>query len=61
MKGYRTIAFQALMLIVAIFGISKVSPENIETAVTAGATLWALGNLIFRAITNSSIFTKEPK
>ncbi len=61
MKGYRTIAFQALMLIVAGFGISEVSPENIEAAVAAGASLWAFGNIILRAITNSSIFTKEPK
>lgn len=56
MKGYRTIAFNAIMLLVAVFGISEVSPEMITSAVIAGANIWTLGNVILRAITNSPMF-----
>ncbi len=59
MKGYRTIAFNTIMLVVSIFGISAVSPEQITAAVTAGATIWTLGNVILRAITNSPMFKAE--
>ena len=59
MKGYRTIAFNTIMLVVSIFGISEVSPEQITAAVTAGAGIWTLGNVILRAITNSPMFKAE--
>ncbi len=56
MKGYKTIAFNALMLVGSVFGITALDPETINTAVMAGGTFWSVGNMILRGVTNSAIF-----
>ena len=58
MKGYRTIAFNVLMAIVAVTG-ANVAPEQVETVVTVGALIWAAGNAALRAVTNTKIGKKE--
>jgi len=68
MKGYRTIAFNAVMAIVAAATI--VSPDaelptadQVQSAVNgveaAVVGVWTVGNMILRAITSSPIFKKE--
>lgn len=58
MKGFRTVAFNALMTLVGLFG-AEISPELAEQAVGAFVLLWGVGNVLLRAITNSPIF--KPK
>ncbi len=68
MKGYRTIAFNAVMAIIAVATI--VSPDaevptadQVQSAVNgadaAVVGVWTVGNMILRAITSSPIFKKE--
>lgn len=68
MKGYRTVAFNAVMAIVAVATI--VSPDaevptadQVQSAVNGAEVavvgVWTVGNMILRAITSSPIFKKE--
>lgn len=57
MKGWRTIAFNAVMLLAAVFG-EQIEPGVINRHLDAFALLWAGGNAALRAITNSPIFRK---
>jgi len=68
MKGYRTIAFNAVMAIVAMATIFSPDAEvptadQVQSAVNgveaAVVGVWTVGNMILRAITSSPIFKKE--
>ena len=67
LKGFKTIAFNLLMLV--IMGARVINPEaelpdeaTVEATVlslNAGLTaLWGIGNIILRAATDSPIFKK---
>ena len=67
LKGFKTIAFNVIMLVV--MGVRLINPEAElpdEAAVEATAlsldagltALWGIGNVILRAITDSPIFKK---
>ncbi|KKK82669.1 hypothetical protein LCGC14_2801100 [marine sediment metagenome] len=67
MKGFKTIAFNVIMLI--IMGVRVINPEaelpdeaTVEATVLsldAGLTaLWGIGNIILRGVTDSPIFKK---
>ena len=58
MKGYRTIAFNVLMLIAAVTGAAW-TPELINEWIEAIAVIWAAGNAVLRAVTNTPMFKKE--
>lgn len=57
-KGWRTIAFNAVMLIAVLVGLNW-SPETVDKYIEAGAIVWGAGNAVLRAVTNTSIFKKE--
>jgi len=68
MKGYKTIAFNVIMAIIAaVYALNpdaeKPSPEQVQggvDAVEAGfAAVLSVGNIILRAITTSAVFKKE--
>lgn len=71
MKGYRTIAFNAIMTVVmlgnlwGVFGADNPAPNEADVtvaldAVDTGITAaWGLGNVILRAVTDSPIFRKR--
>jgi succinylglutamate desuccinylase len=56
MKGYRTIVFNALMLVAGIAG-NEVAPDLMIQFVDAFLAAWAVGNVILRRITDSPIFS----
>jgi hypothetical protein len=70
MKGYKTVAFNVIMGIIALLAV--LNPEadlpdgalvsagldNVEAAFVA---VWTVGNLILRAITSSKIFNSPEK
>ena len=58
MKGWRTILFNGVMLIVGLTG-AVVTPELVNELVEGFIGVWATGNVILRAITNSPMFKKE--
>ncbi len=58
MKGWRTILFNGVMLIVGLTG-AAVSPEQVSGVVEGFMIIWTVGNVILRAITTSPIFNKE--
>ncbi len=60
MKGFRTILFNAAMLILGLTG-ATFAPEKVTEFGEAFMVVWALGNGFFRAITNSPMFKKEAK
>jgi len=69
MKGYRTIAFNVIMSIVAVLAIVAPDAEvptadavnaGIDAVETAVVAVWSVGNMLLRAITNSPMFKKEP-
>ncbi len=55
LKGFRTIAFNAIMLVAAITG-AQVDPETAKEFVELFAAVWAGGNALLRAITDSPVF-----
>lgn len=57
MKGFRTVAFNLLMAVVTITG-ATLSPELVEQFVEAIVGVWAAGNVLLRAVTNSPMFKK---
>ena len=68
MKGYKTIAFNLVMTIVA--GVAVLNPDaimpseanitgSIDALETAFVGVWGVGNLILRAVTSSAVFKKE--
>ena len=63
MAGYKTIAFNALAIVVAlavIFGYSQFTPsDDTKTIIEALPVIVALGNIILRAVTKTSIFKSE--
>jgi len=67
-KGFKTIAFNIIMSVIMM--LTLWSPESdlptgdqVQGALTgleeALTLIWGVGNLILRAVTNSSIFKKE--
>lgn len=70
LKGFRTLIFNVVMGIVMLLralGADTEMPteeqvsaaiDSLDVALTA---IWAIGNLLLRAITDSPIFKKEPK
>ena len=58
MKGFKTIGFNAIMLLGALTGAAW-SPELVNEWLNAFAILWGAGNMILRAVTNTPIFRKE--
>ncbi len=68
LKGFKTIAFNVIMVVV--MGVRVINPEaelpdeaaveatvmSLDAALTA---VWGIGNIILRAITDSPIFSKE--
>lgn len=67
-KGYKTVIFNIFMAIVMVVRVTNPDAElpdeaSIGAAVDAmlvGLTaVWGVGNIILRAVTNSSIFNKE--
>jgi len=58
MKGYRTIIFNAVMLIGSLSG-ATFSPDMVNEWIEAFALVWTAGNIILRAVTSSPIFKKE--
>ena len=63
MKGYRTVAFNlvmgVVMLVNQVYGteIGDAQVSATIDALDAGLTgLWAIGNVVLRAVTNTSIF-----
>ena len=70
LKGYRTIIFNLMMtlfMIISIWNPAAELPNQQDVMVgfdqveAAIAFIWGLGNMILRAITDTPIFTKEPK
>lgn len=61
MKGYRTVAFNVVMGLGMIFGIdaAELEPAQVDLALDGGMALWGLGNVLLRAITNTSIFARD--
>jgi len=68
MKGYRTVAFNVIMTIVAVITLwnpeaAVPSAEDVTAGIDAveGAVVaaWGIGNAILRAITTTPIFNKE--
>jgi hypothetical protein len=68
MKGYKTIAFNLLMAVIAV--LSALNPEaelpssedvqsGVDAVSAAVAAVWGLGNILLRAITDTPIFKKE--
>ena len=66
-KGFRTIAFNAVMgigmLLTITLGIDTSSEvaqvqANIDAILTGLVSLWLVGSILLRAITDSPIFTK---
>ena len=57
MKGFKTIAFNGIMVAVGVTGAS-VTPEQAAEAANAFIIIWGVGNAILRAITNSPIFQR---
>ena len=57
MKGYRTIAFNALMLVGGLAG-AELDPTLVDRFLEAFMAVWAAGNGVLRAITNGPIFDK---
>lgn len=58
LKGWKTIIFNALMLIVGITG-AEIDPELVREFAEEFIAALTIGNGILRAITNSPIFKKE--
>ncbi len=58
MKGWRTVLFNGVMLIVGLTG-AAISPEQVSAVAEGFMIIWTVGNIILRAITNSTIFKKE--
>jgi len=58
MKGWRTVAFNLVMGVVSIFGITAVDAETVNTAIAGAAAIWTVGNIVLRAVTNTPIFKK---
>ncbi len=58
MKGWKTILFNGVMLVVGLTG-AAVSPEQVNEVVEGFMAIWAVGNVILRAVTDSPIFKKE--
>lgn len=67
MKGWRTVAFNALMTVVAVLAYSHAGdPSELPDANAINAALdavegfipfvWGLGNVILRAVTDTPIF-----
>ena len=59
MKGYRTIVFNAVMLVAGVTG-AQVAPEMANDFAEAFVAVLALGNGLLRLITNTPIFKKDP-
>ena len=57
MKGYRTIAFNALMLVGGLVG-AELDPTLVDRFLEAFLAVWAAGNGLLRAITNTPVFEK---
>jgi hypothetical protein len=68
MKGWKTVLFNAVMVVIAL--VTTLNPDAekpdaaavqgaIDTGEAAFATIWGVGNVILRALTNSPIFKKE--
>ena len=69
MKGYKTIAFNILMSVIAIVSLWNPDAElpdaatvqsGLDATETAIVSVWGIGNLILRAVTNSPIFKSSP-
>ena len=56
-KGYRTIIFNAAMLIAGITG-AAITPEMGEEFAAAVLTISGVVNLVLRTVTNTAIFDK---
>lgn len=68
LKGYRTIIFNVVMTALMVLKMWKPEVEipgeaevgaGIDVIEAAIAFIWGIGNLFFRAITNTSVFNKE--
>lgn len=68
LKGYKTVGFNIVMAIVAVVVIlspetEAPSAEDVQGAIdaveAAVVAVWSVGNVVLRAITNTSIFKKE--
>lgn len=72
-KGYRTIAFNAIMTLLMLTRIWSYGepPEGLPSAADVERTLdlidaalvaaWGLGNSVLRAVTDTPIFRNEPE
>ena len=69
-KGWKTILFNIIMTVVMLISVwggfgdaPAPTGEDIQSAIdqldAAIAAIWGIGNLILRAITNTSIFKRE--
>lgn len=58
LKGWRTILFNAVMLIVGITG-AEVNPDLVREFTEEFIAVLTIGNGILRAVTSSPIFQKE--
>ncbi len=58
MKGWKTILFNGLMLVIGLTG-ATVAPEQVNAVVEGFIVIWTVGNVILRAVTSSPIFKKE--
>lgn len=64
MKGYKTVAFNAIMGVLYLAGTpDAISPAELTqhlTVAEAGfASVWTVGNIVLRAVTNSPIFRRN--
>ena len=58
MKGYRTLIFNLIMVIVGLTG-AELSPETAKKTAEAFVTLWGAGNIVLRSVTTTPLGKKE--
>lgn len=58
LKGWKTIIFNALMLIAGLTG-AAITPDMAEEVAAAILAIASVVNIILRAVTNSPVFQRE--
>ena len=67
LKGYKTVLFNAVMMVVAFFSMqgsdSPPTASDVSTAIdladAALVSVWGIGNWILRHVTDSPVFWKD--
>ncbi|MBF0095442.1 MAG: hypothetical protein HQL34_12985 [Alphaproteobacteria bacterium] len=58
MKGSRTILFNLVMAVAAMAGI-KIAPDTVTIWLDVFVSVWAIGAMLLRQVTNTPVFQKE--